>query len=77
MRVLVVNAGSSSVKLRVLDEDDDVLVTAGQHARRTSGSDVGDLLEQATRSVTGSCTAVRTTWLPSGSPTRWSPTCAV
>ena len=46
MRVLTVNTGSSSVKLRVLDADDAVLVTRDSTPENL-GSDVGDLLEQA------------------------------
>jgi acetate kinase len=46
MRVLTVNTGSSSVKLRVLDADDEVLVTRDSTAEDV-GADVGDLLEQA------------------------------
>ncbi len=46
MRVLTVNTGSSSVKLRVLDADDAVLVTRDS-TPEDLGSDVGDLLEQA------------------------------
>ncbi len=46
MRVLTVNTGSSSVKLRVLDEDDEVLVTRDSTPEEV-GIDVGDLLQQA------------------------------
>lgn len=46
MRVLTVNTGSSSVKLRVLDADDAVLVTRDSTPEHL-GSDVGDLLEHA------------------------------
>ena len=46
MRVLTVNTGSSSVKLRVLGADDEVLVSRDS-TPEDLGADVGDLLEQA------------------------------
>jgi acetate kinase len=46
MRVLTVNTGSSSVKLRVLDPDDEVLVTRDSTPEAVE-TDVGVLLEQA------------------------------
>ncbi len=46
MRILTVNTGSSSVKLRVLDQHDEVLVGRDSTPEDVE-SDVGDLLEQA------------------------------
>ena len=47
MRVLTVNAGSSSVKLRVLDADDQVLDVPRTARPSDLGGDVADLLDQA------------------------------
>jgi acetate kinase len=44
VRVLVVNAGSSSLKLALLDDDDGTL--ASEDLRRTEDLDVGDALER-------------------------------
>ena len=64
-RILVVNAGSSSLKLRVLDADDALVGTADLPAPRGSTDAVqvadGDRAAsgRSTRSATGSSTAAR------------------
>ena len=69
MRVLVVNAGSTSLKLRLLGGDDGVAQTARHRSGRRSGGAYCATGRSRTRSATGSCTAAP------GSATRsWSTT---
>ena len=82
MRVLVVNAGSSTLKLTLLDAEDDVLEErelASPHSRVDPGelrAALGSKLRMRTRSAIASCTGASASTGRCRSMPPWRPSCA-